>query len=1152
MKKLKVLLLSSLDIELNNPFFRLGAYEKYLLPLAVQLEKSGRFECRFLIRDHLFDKLADKNVIFSHKPFIVSSQMLAENNMEGFMTQTYKGISKDQQSKWKRSLLELFEGYTPDVILIWEAPSVLFRDLFDDATVLDLMPGFMSRPPYPKMISIDPEGLYKDCWYSRVEAVDAISLERPTLLSDLRSKYQSFFDELNCHFLLWNHYQIPQNRKVALVPLQVTNYFGFYLNCGFQNQYEFLSQVCKTLETDGIIATQYTGNFVSDIALTDENIKYLSDYVRKVYYKEDLNQIDSISQFIIPFVDKVVSVSSTLGLQAAFYGKKLQSPSCSHLRYFNEKNSEKIISAILERGQFFFEKAVSNPDYIKNIILDIVEKRSQGKRGFASLPSASILQTTFDNYLELSNFKAASRSFSKVFAINPDIGGSDYLEVFKRSIKAKSVEVVSFDVFDTLLRRDVGDPKDIFMLMQQNTLVLSELGLPPKVINNFAKLRVLAERMLRSERDQQLEKGNKGVKEEIFIEEIYSKMALITGCDLPIKSLIDLEEKVELTHLKSRKSGLILFKYAKKQNKKIIIVSDFVHSSEFVKKALFQCGYTGIYKFFVSSETGVKKHSGLMFQYVMNHLGIKPGQILHIGDNQIGDVVKPRGLGIRAMKLISNAELLKKAFLNSGRDFNLFRSSASARWIFSHFAETFFKLESQRNSSNKFELVSSLQELGYLLLGPMMYGFAKWIVNHAKAEGVRQIVFFARDCKLAYLAAERIISKNNLKIRCVYLPVSRKSSTGIEIFTPTDVFSVRIDDFSKQKTLKNLLQERFLFSDSDPDSNLGGILTEELEKKICDIPIESQYQYIYEVVLKNWKILSQKYEDKRNCYAKYITNLGINLQEITIGVDVGYKGSIHRKLSPIFGKGLLPYFFMTYGNGYGGAPIDNAKVYYRENLFSFSKGDTFVSRNLLFETLINESKGTAINIYKDSKDEIKVSFDDSLPPEHEMTVNMLHKGAELFFDDAIKEGLSFRIEKELISYLFSQFVSSPTQTELEMLKYLVFDNSFSGARNTRFVSTEDKPDEKAKYLWPEANLKRAGAKSVVIKNQTTLNQEIEQNPTKVCGYRSRWLHQVIDSVVKKFSSPNKYRKFCNNPRIYFQDSQNPFIKKLSIFYKDAY
>lgn len=51
-------------------------------------------------------------------------------------------------------------------------------------------------------------------------------------------------------------------------------------------------------------------------------------------------------------------------------------------------------------------------------------------------------------------------------------------------------QIVSFDVFDTLLKRDVKRPTDIFDVMSENILI-SELA------SNFSTLRKLAEKTAR-------------------------------------------------------------------------------------------------------------------------------------------------------------------------------------------------------------------------------------------------------------------------------------------------------------------------------------------------------------------------------------------------------------------------------------------------------------------------------------------------------------------------------------------------------------------------------------------------------------------------------------------------------------------------------
>lgn len=133
---------------------------------------------------------------------------------------------------------DVTKDFEPNIVLVWETASEAIRLAFDKALVIDLMPGFMSRPPYPKMISIDPCGLYRNCWYK--ENLPVAERNALSLMKALKKYYENYFDSLNTEGHLRDLYGLKDNEEFDLIPLQITDYFGFKYNCRFENQYDYL------------------------------------------------------------------------------------------------------------------------------------------------------------------------------------------------------------------------------------------------------------------------------------------------------------------------------------------------------------------------------------------------------------------------------------------------------------------------------------------------------------------------------------------------------------------------------------------------------------------------------------------------------------------------------------------------------------------------------------------------------------------------------------------------------------------------------------------------------------------------------------------------------------------------------------------------
>lgn len=1138
----RVLFTTSFDLELNNPYFRQGTWEKTLIPLARMLPED-EFEVKYLIKESIFNNLKNQMGLLPQNAITISEQQLVDDGINQKLSDSYLESNGQYSEGLTRLIKDKICQFMPEIIIAWEMPTQIIRDLFPDVLVIDLMPGFMSRPPYPKMISLDAYGIYKNSWYSKIVLTPN---ERDVKLHhDLRNKFQEFYSQLGYIEQMEEDYGISEGHNFGLIPLQITNYFGFEKNCKYDSQYSFLLEAIKKSPLIDNVVTQYTGGFISEKVINESNLQYVNAYLneKKLHYVDKLNSIDSVSQYLLPFSKAVISVSSTLGLQAAFYGVRLISPSTSHLKFL-ESNPEQIIQNILSRGQFFAEKALKEKHYFADIIVDLINKKENKE---LLLPSSQVLQTTFENYLALSKFKAAENTISKIYPTKSY--SNQKLTRIKRSMDSAGVSVISFDVFDTLLRRSVGSPEDVFYLMGKKIKTGN-----PFVDKNFMSLRVLAERLTREERDKQLAQGLTD-EEEITICEIYQKMETISGSKLPISELIALEQDVEYSVLKPKSTGLELYSYAKSTGKPICIISDFVHPTEFVQRALKQNGYDAHKWIFVSSESKLKKHSGDLFTHVLDVLEVKPTKLLHIGDNPVGDIQKPRNIGIRADRVLSSKDLFFESIKERPYESalkQLYRDSGFIRQIINQYVERFFLDAQARPGSLTLEFISNEKEFGYIALGPLMFYFAEKILETAESNKADQVVFFARDCYLPYLAAQKIIQTKKLNIKAVYLPVSRKSSTGIDINEPKDILTVRVDDYSREKTIQDLLKDRFLV-----DATSLSIGSEELSVKLSNYSNAEIIRIIYQIISDNWNKIKIIYEDRRRTYSALIDSLGVDRTKTVLAVDVGYKGSIHKKLSGLF-ENMIPIMLFSYSNGYSESPIDQCNTVLYSNLYWRSKDCIFLSHNLLFETVINEGVASAESVSYIGDNKFMVHRETDLPQRHTACIQKLHSGACLYFEDHLRFDQPIKFNPKAFEFLFATILKKPTTSIVDALSDLAFDNKFAGKDTEYFVSTKEHPSPKAKYLWPEGNIAKEAATKITKVAPTKITKEaptkkksvvtVKSVPANEVSADNGLIRKLISLVVLQTASEKKIQKFKKNPRAYFADSKNAMIRRLSYFF----
>ncbi len=222
--------------------------------------------------------------------------------------------------------------------------------------------------------------------------------------------------------------------------------------------------------------------------------------------------------------------------------------------------------------------------------------------------------------------------------LNSDVTNSydDYWNMTYEQLCAEidQYDVISFDVFDTLIMRDVLKPTDIF----------EEIG-QKNNIAEFQEVRIGAEKKARE------------LKKEPNLQEIYEELAARTGYKNDIIArLIDSEIETEQDHCIARDTVIAAYRYALNNGKKIFFTSDMYLSKDVIKKLLSKCGIDEGYELLVSNEFGTSKLSGELFDLLVNKADGK--RILHIGDDLKVDKQNAEKKGVDSFLIRSAYDML--------------------------------------------------------------------------------------------------------------------------------------------------------------------------------------------------------------------------------------------------------------------------------------------------------------------------------------------------------------------------------------------------------------------------------------------------------------------------------------------------------------
>ena len=314
-------------------------------------------------------------------------------------------------------------------------------------------------------------------------------------------------------------------------------------------------------------------------------------------------------------------------------------------------------------------------------------------------------------------------------------------------------EIISFDVFDTLLIRKVLVAEDVFDLM---TVRAAREGMK---LHNFREMRIRA----------QLDSGL--VNPDIY--EIYDSYQNLSGVVDAVKErLIQLEIEVECDVLLPRQSMLKAVQYALQQGKSVYLVSDMYLPQDILGRILKRFQIDSYSELMISCDYKRLKLEGLFENLVEKENG---KSILHIGDHLLYDGVCAKKAGIDTFLICTPWELAQRSswtdFLKEKPDYVNDRSMIGM--VISRIFNSPFAL-----SQSTVPALGESSELGYMLFAPIVTSFMVWFLNHIKNKGYEAVLFAARDGFLIQKLYDRAIEilKWYDMPESVYFQTSRKAA----------------------------------------------------------------------------------------------------------------------------------------------------------------------------------------------------------------------------------------------------------------------------------------------------------------------------------------------------------------------------------------
>ena len=282
------------------------------------------------------------------------------------------------------------------------------------------------------------------------------------------------------------------------------------------------------------------------------------------------------------------------------------------------------------------------------------------------------------------------------------------LPITKLAQKLCEYDIISFDIFGTLILRPFTSPRVLFSIME------NKLG-----IYKFSKIRVDSEDEIR--KNKQTNEGH----DNVTIDEIYNLISQKTNLDA--KKTARLEYELEKCYCFANQYMKEIVEFCADSGKMIIACSDMYLSTQQISGLLEMCGYPHFNKIYVSSDLNKSKKCGDLFEFVKReHTGKK---IIHVGDNYDSDITNAI-----AAKLDSYYYKNSNAIGGKTRVANMsYITSRVYSAIINH----------HLYSGN--DEYSEAYKLGFIYGGIYVLGFVQWVNNFANNIAVDKILFLSRD-----------------------------------------------------------------------------------------------------------------------------------------------------------------------------------------------------------------------------------------------------------------------------------------------------------------------------------------------------------------------------------------------------------------------
>jgi len=572
-----------------------------------------------------------------------------------------------------------------------------------------------------------------------------------------------------------------------------------------------------------------------------------------------------------------------------------------------------------------------------------------------------------------------------------------------------AAEVVSFDIFDTLLIRPFHRPDMVLRYLEHR--VARELG-----IHGYFDLRKQAEETARA---------RKGPADDVTLAEIYAtladKFAIDHGTAL---KMLNMEVSVELSLLRRRETIPEIGEEIRATGKRVILVSDFYWERPRIEAMLAEKGIAFYDELYLSSAVGKRKDRGDLWEHVVQQEGVPKTSLLHVGDNEHSDILELWDRGFMPpVHVMRPAVLFRQSRLGEVLHHAL---RPDEGWenslLYGLCANRLCSQPDGRGAFSSSPPLSDPHALGYVAFGPVVFTFVSWLARASARDGVQQLKFLSREGFLLHrafgLVAEHLarFCPTEPLAQGAYFLCSRRAVQFACLETEVDIHPMLTKHF--RGTLRQLFDARFQIANMRAvEKRLGS------RKLDTEIELPGSHEEVLAGIVKVFDVLREQAEEEREALRKYCAEQELDGKRAVGLVDIGYSGSIQAAMARLLGQQLRGYYFATLESARHS--LGDACQACFASFVDPRAGDppSVLRYNLLLEAVLTASVGQLIRFEESSEGVRPVFKRPGVAQRRFPTILRIQEGILDFVRDVLSlfgpDGANIEFPRELVQQCFS-------------------------------------------------------------------------------------------------------------------------------------